>query len=79
MKHPPGEKVDPFVTPIPGGFYLITYEFPQPVDQPFKRADGYWEGSMAECIIFDGKLSHQERKGVEDYLYNKWLSTGWKK
>jgi hypothetical protein len=69
-----GKKVNPFTTPMPKDFYLATYEFSQPVDQAFKRADGYWEGSLAECIIFDGKISLEERRGVEAYLYRKWIS-----
>ena len=69
------EKVDPFTTTMPKEFYLATYEFGRPVDQVLKRADGYWEGSLAECIIYDGKLSVQERRGVEEYLYRKWIST----
>ena len=46
------------------------------IDQPLKRADGYWEGSIAECIIYDGKLNDQERRGVESFLYYKWISAG---
>jgi len=69
-----GTKVDPFTTAMPESFYLSTYEFPQPVDQALKRTDGYWEGSLAECIIFDKKLREEERRGVESYLYRKWIS-----
>ena len=59
---------------MPTGFYQITYEFPEKMNRGFSRTDGRWEGSIAECLVFDAKLSENERKGVEEYLRRKWIS-----
>jgi len=69
-----GVKVDPFKTPMPKGFYLITYEFPRRIEKGFRTTERHYEGAIAECLVYDGKLSEEERKGVEEYLRQKWLS-----
>ena len=69
-----GAKVDPFATPMPTGFYLATYEFSQKVSRGFRTTEGHYEGSIAECLVYDGKLTQAEREGVETYLHRKWLS-----
>jgi len=69
-----GRKVDPFRTPMPKGFYVVTYEFPKPLARAFRRTDGHWEGELAEVIAFDGKLSDADRAGLEAHLRRKWLS-----
>ena len=70
-----GSKVDPFKAPMPKDFYVATYEFPNPVSEAIRRTDGRWEGEVAECLFFDGKLSDQERRGIEAYLYRKWIAS----
>jgi len=69
-----GSKVDLDTASMPTGFYQITYEFPEKMNRGFSRTDGRWEGSIAECLVFDAKLSETERKGVEKYLRRKWIS-----
>ena len=70
-----GDRVDPFKTPMPEDFYLVTYEFPEPMDKPIHRTDGRWEGYLAECLILNGTLTDEERQGVEAYLYRKWIAS----
>lgn len=71
-----GEKVDPKRAKMPQDFYIATYEFDKKKNNENKLAgtDGHWEGIVAECLIFDGKLSDQERRSIEEYLRRKWLS-----
>jgi hypothetical protein len=40
---------------------------------PLKGTEGYWEGSLAEFLVFDGILKDSERKSVENWLRRKWL------
>ena len=69
-----GVRVDPFKTPMTKGFYLITYEFPHRIERGFRTTEGHYEGAIAECLVYDGKLIEEERKEVEEYLRRKWLS-----
>lgn len=69
-----GEKVDVKTAPMPKDFYIATYEFSETMDNPFKVTDGHWEGELTEVLVFKTKLSEKERKGVEEYLYRKWIS-----
>ena len=59
---------------MPEEYYIATYEFSEVLDNPFKVTDGHWEGEIAEVLVFDSILSEKERKGVEEYLYRKWIS-----
>ncbi|MDX2413905.1 MAG: hypothetical protein QNK33_01825 [Bacteroidales bacterium] len=68
------EKVEVSSVEMPEGFYIATYEFPEVVDSPFKITDGHWEGEIAEVLVFSSKLSEKERRGIEEYLYRKWIS-----
>jgi len=56
---------------MPTDFYVATYEFPEPVSAGLRRTDAHCEGRLAETLVFDGKLSHAERAGVEEYLRRK--------
>ena len=69
-----GSKVDPAAAAMPADFYLVTYEFDEKIDVGFKQTDGHWEGAIAECLVYDGKCTEAERKGIEKYLSEKWLS-----
>jgi hypothetical protein len=69
-----GHKVDPASVAMPQDFYVVTYEFDQPIDISFRQTDGHWEGAVAECIVYNGKLTEAERRSVEQYLSEKWLS-----
>ena len=60
---------------MPKNFYLATYEFGEKINVAFNFTDGQWEGAIGECLIYDGKLTDLERKGIEKYLTDKWLST----
>ncbi|MCP4312387.1 MAG: hypothetical protein GY790_14080 [Bacteroidetes bacterium] len=68
------ERVDPQSASMPKGFYIATYEFSEQIDNPFKITDGHWEGELTEVLVFNSRLSEKERKGVEEYLYRKWIS-----
>ena len=70
-----GEKVDPFNTPNPMAFSTLVVQLQSPSDVPIARTEGLWEGEIAEMLLIDRKLSDWERKGIEEYLRRKWLST----
>jgi hypothetical protein len=72
--HVNGARVDPSTAPMPEGFYVATYEFARKIDRAFRTTDGHWEGAIAECLAYDGKLGERERRGVEAYLFRKWIS-----
>lgn len=59
---------------MPEDFYIASYEFSEVMDNPFKITDGHWEGEVCEVLVFNSKLSEKERKGVEAYLFKKWIS-----
>ncbi len=59
---------------MPEDFYIATYEFSDVIDNPFIVTDGHWEGELTEVLVFNSRLSEKERKGVEAYLYRKWIS-----
>jgi len=69
-----GDKVDVAKAAMPKDFYIATYEFSEVIDKPFKITSGHWEGDLTEVLVFDSRLSQKERKGVEEYLYRKWIS-----
>jgi hypothetical protein len=69
-----GERVDPESATMPEDFYIATYEFSEVINNPFKVTDGHWEGELTEVLVFNSRLSEKERKGVEEYLYRKWIS-----
>ncbi|MHC4202563.1 MAG: hypothetical protein ACYSU0_21435, partial [Planctomycetota bacterium] len=69
-----GAKVDPRTAAMPEGFYQATYDFGKKIGRAFRTTDGHWEGALAECLVYDAKLSEAERKGVEEYLRRKWIS-----
>lgn len=69
-----GVKVNIGEASMPKDFYIATYEFSEVINKPFKRTDGHWEGELTEVLVFNSKLTEKERKGVEEYLYRKWIS-----
>jgi hypothetical protein len=70
-----GEKIDPFNTPNPMDFCILTVQLDSKSDEGLKRTEGLWEGAVAEMIVIDKKLSDRERLGIEEYLRKKWFST----
>ena len=70
-----GQKIDPFTTPNPMDFCILTVEFDSQITDPFERVEGYWEGDIAEMIFVDKALTDTERKGIEEHLRKKWFST----
>jgi hypothetical protein len=70
-----GTEVDPFTTPNPMEFCILTVEFPSLIEDSFSGIEGNWEGDMAEMIFLDKALTETERKGVEEHLRKKWFST----
>jgi hypothetical protein len=69
-----GVRIDPFSTPNPMDFCILTVELSSKIFKEIKRTEGYWEDTLAEFIVFDGVLTARERQGVEEYLRKKWLS-----
>jgi hypothetical protein len=69
-----GVKIDPFTTPNPMKFCLLTVELRSAVKEGFSVVDGNWEGDIAEMIFIDGVLSETERQGIEEHLRKKWFS-----
>ncbi|MCK0156457.1 M64 family metallo-endopeptidase [Cellulophaga sp. F20128] len=70
-----GEKINPFTTPNPMDYCILTVQLASPSDVGLKRTEGLWEGAIAELIVIDRKLTEWERKGIEEYLRRKWFST----
>lgn len=68
-----GTRVDPFTTPNPMKYCLLTVELGSKAAEPIKTTDGYWEGSVAELLVINRVLTEEERKGIEAYLRKKWL------
>lgn len=66
--------VDPKTAEMPEDFYIATYEFDKAKNDKLGNTCGQWEGNVAEFLMFDGKLSDEERHGIEEYLRRKWLS-----
>ncbi len=54
-------------------FCILTVELSEKVAKEFKYTQGYWEGDLAEMMIFDGKLSDKEREKIEKGLMEKWI------
>jgi len=69
-----GFRIDPCATPAPMDFCVATFEYESPLSNPIHRTDTGWEGSIAEILVYDGKLTEAERQGVEEYLRRKWIS-----
>ena len=44
------------------------------MDQAFKVTNGHWEGDLTEILVFNSKLTKEERSGIEEYHYKKWIS-----
>ena len=69
-----GEKVDPYATPPPMEFCIATFELSAKSNKEIDATSVDWEGAVAEFIAYDGKISEDERRGVEEYLRHKWIS-----
>ncbi len=71
-----GVLIDPLKTPNPMDYCLLTVELASRSDAQIKGTEGYWEGSLAEILIYDGILSETDRKAVEAGLRKKWFAAG---
>jgi hypothetical protein len=69
-----GTRIDPYATPAPLDFHVVTFELTGPSSRAISRTHTLWEGAVAEFLAYDGKLSESERMGVEEHLRRKWLS-----
>jgi hypothetical protein len=69
-----GVEVDPMTTGIPEGYFILTVELSQKVTDQVKYTQGYWEGDLAEIMLFDASLSDKEREKLERCLMEKWLT-----
>jgi hypothetical protein len=69
-----GTRIDPYATPAPLDFHVVTFELTGPSSRAISRTHTLWEGAVAEVLAYDGKLSESERVGVEEHLRRKWLS-----
>jgi hypothetical protein len=70
-----GKQVDPFNTPNPMRFCVLTIELNSSANEPIATTDGNWEGSLAEFLVINKKLADSEREGIEEYLRRKWFSS----
>ena len=68
-----GDEIDPCATPPPMDFCVATFEYPS-LGGRIGRTETKWEGAVAEFLAYDGKLTQEERQGVEEYLRQKWVS-----
>ncbi len=68
-----GKQVDPLSTPNPMSYCILTVELSEKVAKEFKYTQGYWEGLLAEMLIYNGKLSDKELKAIEAGLFRKWF------
>ena len=55
-------------------YRIFTKEFDLKMDTEIRTTSGYWEGSLAEFIVYDGILTEKERKAVEAGLKKKWFT-----
>lgn len=69
-----GKIIDPFHTPNPMKFCILTVEFESEITDKLTGVEGNWEGDIAEMIFIDKTLSDTERRGVEEYLRRKWFN-----
>lgn len=70
-----GKRVDPFDTPNPMNYCILTVELGSIAADSVMKTEGYWEGSLAELLLFNRILSENERKGIEEYMRKKWFSS----
>jgi hypothetical protein len=56
-------------------FCVLTVELGSSAKEPITSTDGNWEGSLAEVLVINRKLSDFERQGIEEYLRRKWFSS----
>jgi hypothetical protein len=68
-----GERIDPCATPPPMEFCVATFEYASAGGR-IGRTDTKWEGAVAEFLAYDGKLTDEERRGIEEYMRRKWVS-----
>ncbi len=68
-----GEQINPCATSPPMQFCVATFEYPSPGGS-IGRTETEWEGAVAEFLAYDGKLTEEERQGIEEYLRQKWIS-----
>ncbi len=68
-----GEIVNPCATPPPMEFCVATFEY-ESRGGNINRTETKWEGAVAEFLVYDGKLTEEERLGVQEYLQRKWTS-----
>lgn len=70
-----GTLVDPFNTPNPMKYCILTIALSSPASESITTTEGNWEGSLAEILVFKRKLTDSERQGIEEYLRRKWFSS----
>ncbi|WP_202552367.1 M64 family metallopeptidase [Ginsengibacter hankyongi] len=70
-----GKRVDPFLTPNPMDYCILIVELGSKATDSIMKTEGYWEGSLAEILLLNRLLSESERKGIEEYLRKKWISS----
>ena len=56
-----GTRLDPYTTPAPLDFHVVTFELASPSSRAISWTHTLWEGAMAEFLAYDGKLSESER------------------
>jgi hypothetical protein len=56
-------------------FHLLIREFDSRQNVELKTTEGYWEGSLAEMIVYDGILTQREKEMLKTGLVKKWNLT----
>ncbi len=69
-----GRQIGVLTQANPMEFCTLTVELPEPGRENSGTTEGYWEGSVAEIMMFNRKLTDEERMGVEEYLRLKWFA-----
>ena len=75
LVHINGQEVDPETTFNSYDMKSLSMVLDQDESISLHAIDEYWEGKIAEFIVFDKVLSEDELKGIHAYMRQKWLST----
>lgn len=68
-----GKKINPFVTANPMDFSMLFINMKEKDESPCSFIEGFWEGQIAEIMLFDRALTDSERVELESYIKSKWF------
>lgn len=70
-----GHQVDPSDTHNSYQMKTLSVNLENSASLNLYACDEYWEGKIAELIVFDRVLDESETAGLHEYMRRKWLST----